>query len=161
MSIITPKTALMLVAFVWLSLVGCSSDVALEDGLYPVVGPDETLEAQVVELARVPLASAPNPENVHVMAQPLLRFRQVSNPDFTFDEGQCTRISIENSDELKAYTRTHVGSQVAMVIGGKVITAHKIREAIETDEISITFCIEGAGDHLHEHLKEIKFAAGT
>ena len=151
------KTVLMLVA--WLSLMGCSS--ALEDGVYPVIEPDETPKGEIVELARVPVTSDTTPENVHIIGQPLVRFQNVSHLDFTFKENEYTRITMENSDELREYTQTHVGSLVAVVIDGRVITSHKIREAIETDEFQITFCIEGAGDHLHEHLKEVKFAAGT
>ncbi len=172
MKLVNFKTTLMLVALVWLALVGCSDsrissdadianrEVLLEDGIYPVIE-TPTGEAGIVELAKVPVASDTTPENVHVIGRPLLRFRQVSNPDFKFDAGQCTQITLENSDELEAHTRTHVGSLVAVVIDGRVITSHRIREAIETDEFQITFCIEGAGDHLHEHLEELRFAAGT
>ena len=170
MKLFTPKSTVMLVALVWLALVGCSAssissevdiaEVLLADGIYAVIE-TPTGEAGIVELAKVPLASDPTPENVYVIGQPLLRFRQVSNPDFKFDAGQCTQITLENSDELKAYTRTHVGSLVSVVIDGRVITSHTIREPLEEDEFQITFCIEGAGDHLHEHLEELRFAAGT
>ena len=45
------------------------------------------------------------------------------------------------------------------MIATKVITKHKIREAIETDKIRITCCTVGGGDHLHKHLKELKLAS--
>ena len=172
MKLVSLKTTLMLVALVWLALVGCSDgrissdadianrEVPLEDGIYPVIE-TPTGEAGIVELARVPLASDPTPENVYVMAQPVLRFQNASNPDFTFKENECTRIVMESNDEIEAYTRTHVGSRLAIVIDGKVISSHKIREALTTPTFQITFCIEGAGDHVHEHLKEVRFAAGT
>ena len=70
-------------------------------------------------------------------------------------------VGFQNTDELKAYTRDHVGSRLAVVIGNKVISHHKIREAIESVEVRITCCTVGGGDHLHKHLKELKLASNA
>jgi hypothetical protein len=182
------QTMLALVVLLCLSAVGCldtndvnpaasvlteakeetQARVVLDDGVYPVVLTGETVprgdnEIQIVELEDVPLEGSvdSSPDRIRVIACPLLRFRNLSYFDFTFEEGECTEVGFENSDELRAYTRDHVGSRLAVVIDNKVITHHKIREAIEADQVRITFCTVGCGDLLHEHLKELKLAADS
>ena len=118
-------------------------------------------EIKSVELTSIPVAGSEDsaPEKIRVIPRPLLRFQKLSHFDFTFEKNECTEIGFQNTDELKAYTRDHVGSRLAVVIDNKVISHHKIREAIETDEIRITCCTVGGGDHLHKHLKELKLAS--
>ena len=101
------------------------------------------------------------PDKVRVMSRPLLRFRDVSDFDFKFEKNECTEIAFRNSDELKAYTRDHIGSRLAIVIDNRVISHHKIREAIEADEVRITCCTTGGGDHLHKHLTELKLTSAS
>jgi len=176
------QTILTLVALVSVFGIGCSDPndetpaangraesneprealVLLEDGVYPVVLGDETLpmgnsEVKIVELDNVPVEgnAEPFPDKIRVIPRPLVRFRNVPQFDFKFEKNECTEVGFENTDELKAYTRDHVGSRLAVVIDNKVITSHKIREAIETDQIRITCCTVGGGDHLHKHLKEL------
>jgi preprotein translocase subunit SecD len=180
------KTIFALVALVCVSAVGCSNTnnakpaanartkvveerqarVVLADGVYPVVVAEEAVpkgdsEIKVVELINVPVEGSeePTPEKIRVVARPLLRFQKLSHFDFTFAKNECTEIGFQNTDELKAYTRDHIGSRLAVVIDNKVISHHKIREAIESDEVRITCCTVGGGDHLHKHLKELKFAS--
>lgn len=83
----------------------------------------------------------------------------MSHFDFKFQSNECTEIGFQNSNELKAYTRDHIGSRLAVVVDNKVISHHKIREAIETNEVRITCCTVGGGDHLHKHLKQLKLAS--
>ena len=139
--------------------------VLLEDGVYPVVLGNETVltgdaEVKVVELDISPVEGSekPIPDKLRIIARPLLRFRNV-HFEFTFEKNECTEVGFQNTDELKAYTRDHVGSRLAVVIDNKVITHHKIREALETDQVRITCCTVGGGDHLHKHLKELKLAS--
>jgi hypothetical protein len=141
--------------------------VLLEDGVYPVVltieaSPKGDPEIQIVELANVPVEGSGDaaPDKIRVICRPLLRFRTVPQFDFTFEKNECTEIGFQNTDELKAYTRDHVGSRLAVVIDNKVISSHKIREALETDQVRITCCTVGGGDHLHEHLKKLKANKG-
>ncbi|HZJ17753.1 MAG TPA: hypothetical protein VFD27_22050, partial [Chthoniobacteraceae bacterium] len=175
-----------LVALVCLSVVGClgtnkeksaanarteldkeaQTRIVLEDGVYPVVLAAEAMpkgdaEIKVVELINVPVEGSGDstPEKIRVIPRPLLRFRKLSHFDFTFQKNECTEVGFRNTDELKAYTRDHVGSRLAVVIDNKVISHHKIREAIESDEVRITCCTVGGGDHLHKHLKELKLAS--
>ena len=182
------QTIFTLVALVCLSAVGCSAPnneksaanarteldeeaqtrVVLEDGVYPVVLADEAMpkgdpEIKVVELINVPVEGSGDstPDKIRVIPRPLLRFRKLSHFDFTFEKNECTEVGFQNTDELKAYTRDHVGSRLAVVIDNKVISHHKIREAIESDEVRITCCTVGGGDHLHKHLKELKVASNA
>jgi preprotein translocase subunit SecD len=177
-----------LAALMYLSVVGCSDTnnekpaanartkldkeaqtrVILEDGVYPVVMADEAMpkgdsEIKVVELIHVPVEGSGDstPDNIQVTTRPLLRFQKVSHFDFTFAENECREVGFENTDELKAYTRDRVGSRLAVVIDNKVISHHKIREAIEADEVRITCCTVGGGDHLHKHLIELKRASNA
>ena len=182
------QTIFTLVALVWLSSVGCSDTnnekpaanartgldkvtqtrIVIEDGVYPVVLTDEALpngdpEIKVVELINVPVEGSGDstPDKIRVISRPLLRFRELSRFDFTFEKNTCTEVGFQNTDELKTYTRDHVGSRLAVVIDNKVISHHKIREAIEADEVRITCCTVGGGDHLHKHLKELKIASNA
>lgn len=142
--------------------------VVLADGVYPVVRADEAMpkgdpEIKVVELVNIPVEGSGNstPDKIRIIPQPLLRFQKVSHFDFTIEKNECTEVGFQNTDELKAYTRDHVGSRLAVVIDNKVISHHKIREAIEVDEVRITCCTVGGGDHLHKHLKELKLASNA
>ena len=180
------QTIFTFVALLYLSVVGCSetkidkpapnartaldakpqTHVPLEDGIYPVVLGEKAIskrdpEIKVVELMNVPVEGSADstPEKIRVIPRPLLRFRKLSHFDFTFQKNECTEVGFRNTDELKAYTRDHVGSRLAVVIDNKVISHHKIREAIEADEVRITCCTVGGGDHLHKHLKELKLAS--
>jgi preprotein translocase subunit SecD len=182
------QTIFTLVTGVCLSAVGCSvttnekssanaqtelhkeaqTRVVLEDGVYPVVLAAEAMpkgdaEIKVVELVNVPVEGSGDltPDKIRLIPRPLLRFRKVSHFGFTFLKNECTEVGFQNTAELKAYTRDHVGSRLAVVVGNKVISHHKIREAIESDKVRITCCTVGGGDHLHKHLKEIEVASNA
>jgi hypothetical protein len=140
--------------------------VLLDDGVYPVLLGDEALPKRdpgikIRELVSLPVKGSGNsgPEKIRVIDQPLLHFRDVSQFDFAFEKNECTEVGFQNTDELKAYTRDHVGSRLAVVIDNRVISHHKIREPIETNQVRITCCTVGGGDHLHLHLKELKRAS--
>jgi preprotein translocase subunit SecD len=49
-------------------------------------------------------------------------------------------------------TSERVGKQIAIIIGGEVVTMHKIRTAIEGGEVQITCCAPGSAKHLLEEL---------
>ena len=180
---------LAFVGFVWLWAAGCSGandatpmpravarsglqevhpPVGLADGVYPVAPtdgapPTDEPGIEAVELVNVPVDGGGDttPEKIRVMSRPLLRLRDVSHFDFKFENNECTEIAFRNSDELKAYTRDHVGSRLAIVMDNRVISHHKIREAIEADQVRITCCTTGGGDHLHKHLTELKLTSAS
>ena len=186
MQLVNHYITISLIAVMCLSALGCSgannknpaatrqtvSDepmkvrVVLDDGVYPVALDDETApkgdpEIKIVELIDVPVEGGEDstPHKIRVIGRPLLRFRNVSHFDFKFEKNECTEIGFQNTGELKAYTRDHVGSRLAVVIDNKVISSHKIREMIKTDQLRITCCTVGGGDHLHKQLKELKLAS--
>lgn len=135
----------------------------LEDGVYPVLGIDVAQaikndpEGEIIDLAEVPVpGSAKTPATIRIAASPLVRFQDVSNFDFKFENNQCTQLRFKNTDLLKAYTRDHVGSRLAIVVGRRVITHHKIREPITTEDVRVTFCTEGGGEHLRTHFDQLK-----
>ena len=144
------------------------TNVAVEDGVYPVVVADETgaqgnPEIEVVELPSVPVEGSEDetPETIRVIPKPLLRFTALSHFDFKFVKNECTEIGFQNTDELRAYTRDHVGARLAVVVDNRVISHHKIREAIETGEVRITCCTVGGGDHLHKYLQHLKLTSNA
>jgi hypothetical protein len=133
----------------------------LDDGVYPVVSDGEKApkadeKDKVIELTTVPVDEKDAPQKIRLFNQPLLRFENVADFDFTFENGECTEIGFQNTDELKKHTRDHVGSRLAVVIDNRVVSHHKIREAIESPTVRITCCTVGGGDHLHKHLKKLK-----
>ena len=145
-----------------LSVAGCAAPngtepASLDDGVYRVVKNRQARlnNASFVELAVVPLEGEA-PETLYVAPEPLLRLRPESIRGFQLDEnGECTSVALENTESLRKFSRDHVGSRLAVVVGGRIITHHKIRVPLETDEVSITFCTEGGGNHLMQHLRTI------
>ncbi len=53
---------------------------------------------------------------------------------------------------LESFTRKNVGASVAMIIGGRIITMHKIRTAIEGGRMQITRCTDNACDTIYSTL---------
>jgi len=43
-------------------------------------------------------------------------------------------------EPLKAFTQTNIGKTIAIVIGGDIVTAHKVRTAIDGGKLQITRC---------------------
>ncbi len=136
----------------------------LDDGIYPVAqrnrveGNEPSNNGHVVELTESPVDRSVGAAEqiVLVISKPVLRFRDVGYHEFKFEEnGECTQITLENTDAFREHTRTHVGERLAVVIGNKVVSSHKIRNSVETKNFTITFCTEGGGDHLYKHLKTV------
>lgn len=54
---------------------------------------------------------------------------------------------------LEEFTTSNCGKSVAIVIGGKVVTTHKIREPIKGGKIQITRCSDNGCDVLYTQLQ--------
>jgi hypothetical protein len=54
---------------------------------------------------------------------------------------------------LERLTRDHLGRQVTIVVGGEVVTMHKVREVIPGGDVQITSCAAGAAGYLLEQLQ--------
>src|SRR5262245_57969436 len=54
---------------------------------------------------------------------------------------------------LKRLTSDRLGRQLTIILGGEVVTMHKIREVINGGEVQITCCPAGAANYLLEQLQ--------
>jgi preprotein translocase subunit SecD len=54
---------------------------------------------------------------------------------------------------LEKLTRDRPGKQVAIVLGGEVVTVHKVRSPIPNGDVQITSCTPGAADFLLKQLQ--------
>jgi hypothetical protein len=54
------------------------------------------------------------------------------------------RLAPDQAKRLEEFTRTHLNGQVAIVIGGEIITMHKVRAVIEGGRVQITRCTDDA-----------------
>ncbi len=57
---------------------------------------------------------------------------------------------------LERLTRDQLGRQVAIVVGGEVVTAHKVRTVIKGGEAQISSCTPGAAGYLLKQLQARK-----
>jgi hypothetical protein len=54
---------------------------------------------------------------------------------------------------LERLTSGRLGRQITIILGGEVVTMHKIREVIKGGEVQITSCAAGAANYLLEQLQ--------
>ena len=54
---------------------------------------------------------------------------------------------------LERLTRAQLGKQVAIILGGEVVTVHKVREVIRGGEVQIASCAAGAAGYLLKQLQ--------
>jgi preprotein translocase subunit SecD len=54
---------------------------------------------------------------------------------------------------LERLTSDRLGKPIAILVGGEVVTTHKIREVIKGGELQITSCAAGAANYLLEQLQ--------
>lgn len=54
---------------------------------------------------------------------------------------------------LERLTSDRLGRQITIILGGEVVTMHKIREVIKGGEVQITNCAAGAANYLLEQLQ--------
>jgi hypothetical protein len=57
------------------------------------------------------------------------------------------------AEKMKTFTAQRVMKEVAVVIDGKAVTMHKVREAITGSDMQITRCDDNACDYLYVKLK--------
>src|SRR5215472_6702548 len=101
-------------------------------------------------------------------ATKLPRFLVVrSAPDVTLDlagkpkavkEGEevvriLLKLQPKAATALERLTSDRLGRQIAIVLGGEVVTTHKIREVIKGGEVQITSCAAGAANYLLDQLQ--------
>lgn len=73
----------------------------------------------------------------------------------TDDKGRAKLLLQLAEDQMKPlelFTEKYTGKSVAIIVGGKVVTTHKIREAIKGGKIQITRCSDFGCDVLYTQL---------
>ncbi len=60
----------------------------------------------------------------------------------------------EASEKVKSFTSQNVQRTIAIVLKGKAITVHKIKEAISGGKIQITRCDDNACEYLYVRMKD-------
>jgi preprotein translocase subunit SecD len=78
-------------------------------------------------------------------------------PKAVKDKGEVVRILLKLKPRaaaaLERLTREQRGRQLAIVLGGQVVTMHKIRGVIKGGEVQITSCAPGAANYLLKRLQ--------
>jgi preprotein translocase subunit SecD len=78
-------------------------------------------------------------------------------PKAVKEGGEVVRILLKlrpkAAEALERLTRDHEGKQVTIVLGGEVVTMHKVRETIKGGDVQITNCAAGASGYLLKQLE--------
>jgi preprotein translocase subunit SecD len=92
------------------------------------------------------------PQFVVVHSLPDVKLELAGEPKAVKEDGEVMRILLKlqpkAAAELERLTRDQVGRQVAIVLGGEVVTMHKVRAVIKGGDVQITSCVPGAAGHL-------------
>jgi preprotein translocase subunit SecD len=138
----------------------------IADGVYAVLreGPKEKDvlplkdgEALIVDRHPYLKKDDEEPPRVQVVhAAPDVKLDLAGKPKADKDGEEVVRILLklqsEAAKDLEHLTSERVGKQITIVVGGEVVTTHKIRAAIKDGEIQITCCAPGSAKHLLEQL---------
>jgi preprotein translocase subunit SecD len=63
------------------------------------------------------------------------------------------KLEPKSAKALEGLTSEHLGKEVAIVLGGEVVTTHKVRTVIKGGDVQISSCTAGAGDFLLKQLQ--------
>ena len=157
-------------AAVWPQENAPASGKKLPDGIYAVQrdGPKEKDvlplndgEVLVVNRHRyVKNAANEPPRFLVVRSAPEVALDLTSEPTAVKEGGEVVRILLKLRPKaaaaLERLTRDHLGRQVAIVLGGEVVTAHKVRTVIKGGDVQITSCAPGAAGYLLKQLQALQ-----
>ena len=91
-----------------------------------------------------------------VRAAPDVKLDLADKPKADKDGEEVVRIFLklqsEAAKDLEHLTSERVGKQITILVGGEVVTTHKIRAAIKGGDIQITCCTPGSAKHVLEQL---------
>lgn len=129
----------------------------IDNGLYAVVGTGATPEeAAALGPHRAVLAydgrytESPEdmPEYVAIEEGPFVPLILEGEPESHTDErGHATlgvTLQKDQAAALEEFTRAHLGGRVAIVLGGEIVTKHKVREVVTGGRLQITRCTDNA-----------------
>jgi preprotein translocase subunit SecD len=96
------------------------------------------------------------PRYVVVRATPDVTLDLAGEPAAVKEDGEVSRILLKlrpgAAAALERLTRERQGRQIAIVLGGEVVTMHKVREVIKGGDVQISSCAPGAAGYLLERL---------
>src|SRR5438105_4632098 len=139
----------------------------LPDGVYAVLR-DSLKEKDVLPLKEGEVLLVHHSRYLKKDEKEPLRFLVVqSAPDLVLDlagqpkavkEGEevvriFLKLQPKAATALERLTRDRLGREVTIVLGGEVVTMHKIREVIKGGELQITCCAARAANYLLEQLQ--------
>jgi preprotein translocase subunit SecD len=97
------------------------------------------------------------PRFLVVRSLPDVKLDLADAPNAVNEGGDSLRILLKlrppAATALERLTRDRLGGQIAIVLGGEVVTMHKIREVIQGGDVQITSCAAGAAEYLLEQLR--------
>jgi preprotein translocase subunit SecD len=97
------------------------------------------------------------PQFLVVRASPDVALDLADEPKAVKDGDEVVRISLKLQPKaataLERLTFGGRGKQVAIILGGEVVTMHKVRGVIKGGEVQITNCAAGAANYLLEQLR--------
>ncbi len=139
----------------------------LPDGVYAVlreslkemdVLPLKDGEVLVVHRHRYLKKDAKEPQRFLVVrSAPDVDLALVGEPKAVKEGDEVVRILFKLQPKaataLERLTSDSLGKQITIIIGGEVVTMHKIRAVIKGGEVQITSCTPGAANYLLEQLQ--------
>jgi preprotein translocase subunit SecD len=97
------------------------------------------------------------PRFLAVRSAPDVDLELAGEPTATKEGNDVVRILLtlqpKAATALERLTSDHLGGQIAIVLGGEVVTMLKIREVIKGGEVQITSCAAGTANYLLEQLQ--------
>jgi preprotein translocase subunit SecD len=97
------------------------------------------------------------PRYLVVHAVPEVVFDAAGKPKAVKEGKEVVGISLKLQPKaaaaLERLTRDHLGKQLAIVLGGEVVTMHKVREVIKNGDAQISCCAAGSANYLLEQLE--------
>lgn len=96
------------------------------------------------------------PRFVVVRAAPDVDIDLTGRPKAVKDGEEVVRILLKLKPKaakaLERLTSDRAGKQIAIILGGEVVTMHKVRTVIKGGDVQITSCAAGAAKYLLEQL---------
>jgi preprotein translocase subunit SecD len=141
----------------------------LENGAYAVLGEAPTPQAAgALGVSQVVLAydrrtysgAAPDEPLTYVALDPKDYVPLVieGGPELKTDGQGKSVLTVslvrQNVNRAEAFTRAHLGSRMAMVIDGEIVTLHKVRSVISDGKMQITRCTDNACEVLRSKLSK-------
>jgi hypothetical protein len=98
------------------------------------------------------------PRYLVVRSAPDVSLDLAAAPEAVKEDGEVVRILLKLKPKPAAapekVTKAHRGGQVAIVVGGDVVTVHKVRAVISGGAVQISNCAPGAAGYLLKQLQE-------